>query len=175
MGKTMILKRLFAKKPENSRSLYEAIVAAARRPTFYLDYGVADTVDGRFDMIALHMFLVLDRLRQGEATTEIFRQQLTDGFFTDMDRNLREMGVGDLSVGKKVRKMAEAFYGRVTAYSAASQQKDEAALRDALARNVYADIASPHAASLAGWATKSKSILAGQDVEDIMLGKVQFP
>jgi cytochrome b pre-mRNA-processing protein 3 len=174
MGKSMILKRIFTKKPEISRPLYEAIVAAARRQKFYLDYGVADTVDGRFDMITLHMFLVLDRLRHGGAATENFRQQLTDGFFADMDHNLREMGVGDLSVGKKVRKMAEVFYGRVTAYSAAIG-KEDGALTDALARNVYADAASPHASALGDWTIKAHAALELQDHAALVRGEVQFP
>jgi cytochrome b pre-mRNA-processing protein 3 len=173
MGKTMILKRIFAKKTDLSRPLYEAIVAAARRPKFYTDYGVADTVDGRFDMISLHLFLVLNRLR-GNVETENFRQQLTDGFFADMDRNLREMGVGDLSVGKKVRKMAEAFFGRVTVYSAAIENKDNA-LADALARNVYADAASPHAGLLRDWVMQARSTLESQDQDALMRGVVQFP
>jgi cytochrome b pre-mRNA-processing protein 3 len=174
MGKTMILKRIFAKKPDLSRPLYEAIVAAARREKFYLDYGVPDTVDGRFDLIALHLFLALDRLRHGEGATESFRQQLTDGFFADMDRNLREMGVGDLSVGKKVRKMAEAFYGRVKAYSAALEN-DNAALRDALARNIYAEANSPHAAGLADWVVRARAALETQSIDHLMSGEVLLP
>jgi cytochrome b pre-mRNA-processing protein 3 len=174
MGKTMILKRIFAKRPDYARSLYEAIVAAARRETFYLEYGVADTLDGRFDMISLHLFLVLERLRDGNQGVETFRQQLTDGFFLDMDRSLREMGVGDLSVGKKVRKMAEVFYGRVTAYSAALE-KDDAALSDALARNVYANATSPHADALAKWMRAARIALQGQTTDRLMQAEVQFP
>jgi cytochrome b pre-mRNA-processing protein 3 len=94
-------------------------VAAARQEVFYARWAVPDTVDGRFDMIALHLFLVLERLKGEGQAVEDFRQVLTDTFFQDMDRSLREMGVGDISVGKKVRKMAEAFYGRVQAYAAA--------------------------------------------------------
>jgi cytochrome b pre-mRNA-processing protein 3 len=173
MGKTMILKRIFGKKPDYARSLYEAIVAAARQQKFYLDYGVADTVDGRFDMISLHLFLVLDRLR-GAPGSETFRQNLTDGFFLDMDRSLREMGVGDLSVGKKVRKMAEVFYGRVTAYAAALEM-DDAALRDALARNVYADAASRNANELAVWMRQARTVLETQSDDRLMQGEVKFP
>lgn len=174
MGKTMILKRIFAKKTDHFRSLYEAIVAAARREKFYLGHGVADTVDGRFDMISLHLFLVLDRLRGRGAETDAFRQQLTDGFFLDMDQSLREMGVGDLAVGKKVRKMAEAFYGRVTAYSAALE-KNDTALTEALARNVYAHAASPHAPALAEWVKQARAGLQTQDEATLMRGEVQFP
>jgi cytochrome b pre-mRNA-processing protein 3 len=107
-----ILNRL-SRRPDAAQVLYEAIVAAARHPVPYADWGVRDTVDGRFDMIALHAFLVLDRLK---GSAEAFRQELVDELFRDMDRSLREMGVGDISVGKKVRKMAEVFYGRVAAY-----------------------------------------------------------
>jgi cytochrome b pre-mRNA-processing protein 3 len=174
MGKAMILQRIFAKKPEPTRLLYAAIVAAARQPKFYLEHGVADTVDGRFDMITLHMFLVLDRLRGQDAETEAFRQQLTEEFFLDMDRSLREMGVGDLSVGKKVRKMAEAFYGRLTAYAVACAT-GEHELRSAVARNVYADEASVHAAGLASWLSNAKQALATQDVAAVIAGRVQFP
>ena len=99
----MILRRLFGRKANPIAAVYDAIVASARQPRFYADLGVPDTLDGRFDMIVLHLFLVLDRMK-GE--DEKFRQNLTDYFFMDMDRSLREIGVGDLSVGKKVRKMA---------------------------------------------------------------------
>jgi cytochrome b pre-mRNA-processing protein 3 len=130
----MILKHILPRPKLKARPVYEAIVAAARRPELYASYGVADSLDGRFEMISLHMYLVLDRLR-GDAADD-FRQALTDEFFADMDRSLREMGVGDLSVGKKVRKMAEVFFGRVQAYNAASG--DSKKMADALARNVYA-------------------------------------
>ena len=112
----MILQRLFRPKPQAERKLYEAIVAAARHPVFYARWGVADTIDGRFDMIILHAFAVLERMK-GEAPE--FRQRLVDEMFSDMDRSLREMGVGDLSVGKRIRVMAEVFYGRISAYESA--------------------------------------------------------
>ena len=120
-SKTMILKRFFQSSTLPVRPLYEAIVAAARHPVAYAEWGVPDTLDGRFDMITLHMFLVLDRLK-GE--DRAFRQELVDEFFRDMDRSLRELGVGDLSVGKKVRKMAEVFYGRLAAYDRALAGSD---------------------------------------------------
>ena len=145
-GNTMILKRFFQRPCQPERSVYEAIVAAARHPVFYAEWGVADTLDGRFDMISLHTFLVLDRLKGAEQT---FRQELVDEFFRDMDRSLREMGVGDVSVGKKVRKMAEVFYGRVAAYDAAlAGQRD--ALEAALARNVFPDEPAGAGAPAAG-------------------------
>ncbi len=168
----MILRRMFERKPDPGQALYEAIVAAARQPHYYADMGVPDTVDGRFDMIALHMFLVLDRLN--DSSLEATRQSLVDVFFRDMDRSLREMGVGDLSVGKKVRKMAEAFYGRLLAYKN-SASEGEAALASALARNIYVESGSKHAPALARWVLSAQTNLAAQAAEAIVLAKVTFP
>ena len=167
----MILKRLFQRSAKAERSCYEAIVAAARHPTFYADWGVPDTLDGRFDMIALHTFLVLDRLKGEEPA---FRQALVDEFFADMDRSLREMGVGDLSVGKKVRKMAEAFYGRLAAYDQALAG-EAAALEGALARNIFPDQPeSPGARLLAAHVMAERANLAGQNASGIAAGRVSF-
>lgn len=167
----MILKRLFQRSAKAERSCYEAIVAAARHPTFYADWGVPDTLDGRFDMIALHTFLVLDRLKGEEPA---FRQALVDEFFADMDRSLREMGVGDLSVGKKVRKMAEAFYGRLAAYDQALAG-EAAALEGALARNIFPDQPeSPGARLLAAHVMAERANLAGQNTVGIAAGRVSF-
>lgn len=169
----MFLKRLFASRETAAERLYRSIVAAARQPKFYLDHGVPDTVDGRFDMISLHMFLVLERLRaEGEGAATL-RQDLTDAFFKDMDRSLREMGVGDLSVGKKVRKMAEAFYGRLVAYTQAMGEPDPA-LQSALARNIFPDVPDHGAASLATLVRQAQSNLARQPGAALEEGRVEF-
>ena len=142
----MILASLFRRKSgkDEAGSVYAAIVTAARRPVLYETYGVADTLDGRFDMIILHAFLVLDRLNAGDAAVRTFAQELTDRIFSEMDQNLREMGVGDLSVGKRVRKLAEIFYGRVGAYAPALTA-GEAELAEVLRRNVYPEGVAPAA------------------------------
>lgn len=167
----MILKRLFQKQDRAVRPVYEAIVAAARHPVPYTDWGVADTIDGRFDMIALHAFLVLDRLK---GSAEAFRQQLVDELFRDMDRSLREMGVGDISVGKKVRKMAEVFYGRVAAYDKGLAEGRDA-LAQALARNIYPG-GAPDAglAALASHVIALRDDLAAQSADDILKGRITF-
>jgi cytochrome b pre-mRNA-processing protein 3 len=116
-------------------ALYAALVAQARRPDFYARLGVPDTLDGRFEMIALHAFLMLRRLK-GEAGTAPLAQALADRFVEDMDASLREMGAGDLGVGRRVRTMAQALYGRIGAYAAALEG-EESALAEALKRNVY--------------------------------------
>lgn len=169
-GKYMNLKRLFRRGPPPERRLYEAIVAAARRPRLYEEMGVADTIDGRFDMIALHAYLAVDRLRREERD---FCERLIEEFFADMDRSLREMGVGDLSVGKKVRRMAEAFYGRVTAYERAFAEGDDA-MKAALARNVFPDGAPDHAVDrLLDEISRLRKALSAAPAERLLAG--EFP
>ena len=111
-------------RPDTISALYGTIVAQARMPCFYHDYAVADTVNGRFDLIVLHLALVLDRLA-GEPALRDLGQGLFDRFCRDMDDNLREMGIGDLKVPKEMRRMGEAFYGRAQAYRAALAAADE--------------------------------------------------
>jgi cytochrome b pre-mRNA-processing protein 3 len=170
-GKPVIFRRLFVKKPDQVDRLYAAIVAAARQPMFFADWAVPDTIDGRFDILVLHMFLVLRRLKTDAPE---LCQQLTDHFFTAMDRDLREMGVGDLTGGKKVRKMAEAFHGRLNAYSK-SIDSDEAALVLALQRNVYAGETNPQAKLLAHWVVQASIGLVKQDTTAIQQAKLVFP
>jgi cytochrome b pre-mRNA-processing protein 3 len=168
----MIFERFFKPKLTPSQILYAAIVAGARQPKFYADMAVPDTIDGRFDLISLHMFLVLERLKGAEF--DDVRQNLTDTFFTDMDRSLREMGVGDLTVGKKVRKMAESFFGRVQAYDQALA-KGETEVQSALARNVYVDAKDDGvAAPLKFWMLGARENLQVQTAEAIASGKVVF-
>src|SRR3954447_23147148 len=111
---------LFRRSPKPTiAALYGAIVAQARLPRFYEEYGVPDTVLGRFDMVLLHVVLVLRRLRQGEARDRALAQELFDAFCRDMDHNLREMGISDQGVPRQMRRVGEAFYGRAQAYDAA--------------------------------------------------------
>jgi cytochrome b pre-mRNA-processing protein 3 len=130
--------RLFREKNKDAiaANLYSAVVTRAREPVFYLDFGVPDTVEGRFEMIALHVFLVLWRLKAERENTAAMAQALFDRMFLDMDENLRELGVGDLSVGSRVKKMAKAFYGRTAAYEEGIEQGEEKLAR-ALRRNLY--------------------------------------
>ena len=117
-------------------ALYGVIVAQARLPVFYAGFGVPDTVEGRFDMVVLHLMLVLRRLRQNSRCRGL-AQGLFDAFWRDMDHNLREMGVGDLSVPKEMKRLAEAFYGRQRAYEEALSATDPTLLGAALERNVF--------------------------------------
>jgi len=115
--------------------LYCTAVATARQAWFYRDLGVPDTLDGRFDLVGLHAFLLIRRLTGLPAPGADVAQAVFDAMFADMDINLREMGVSDLAVGRRVRAMWEAFHGRATAYEAVLG--DPAALAEALARNVW--------------------------------------
>lgn len=122
---------------ETARRLYTAILARAREPVFYEEGGVPDTIDGRFDMVALHVFMVLRRLKRDHPATARLSQALFDLMFVDMDENLREMGVGDLGVGRRVKDMAKAFMGRMAAYEAALAEDGDADLAAALRRNLF--------------------------------------
>ena len=130
--------KLKNKHPEVA-SLYFKIVKQARLPVFYENLGIPDTASGRFDLIALHAFIVMKRLKYIGTDGGKLSQALFDHMFADLDRNLREMGVGDLAVGKKIKKLAAAYYGRVKAYDAALQSNN-VSLGAALKRNVFLDI-----------------------------------
>jgi cytochrome b pre-mRNA-processing protein 3 len=140
----MALANLFKKsKPPSPVPLYMALVAWARTPWFYTSGAVADSIDGRFDMMTLVVSLALLRLERDGETYRDYGTALIETFVTDMDESLRESGVGDLGVGKHVRKMAEAFIGRYGAYRAAAASGDWQA---ELARNVYRGAEAPVAA-----------------------------
>jgi len=117
-------------------ALYGMIVAQARNPEFYRAFGVPDTLEARLDMIMLHLVLVLRQLTKEHGALPTAGQRLFDRFCQDIDDNLREMGVGDLTVPKRMQKVGEAFYGRTKVYEAALADADPAALEAAVARNV---------------------------------------
>ena len=123
--------------------LYGDIVAQARRETLYTDYGVPDTLEGRYDMMVLHAFLALRRLAEGGEEGRRISQELCDRFFMEMDRAFREMGVSDLGVPKRMKTIGEVFAGASNAYAAALAEPTDAALASALARNVYGQVSPP--------------------------------
>ena len=121
--------------------LYGQIVAQARQEPFYTRLGVPDTVNGRFDLISLHIYIVMRRLKDlGEEGGKL-SQDLFDVMFADMDKNMREMGIGDLRVGKKIKALATAFYGRIKAYDEGIDGHEGASLTEALKRNLYLETA----------------------------------
>src|SRR5471032_461073 len=126
----MVLQRLFAVRPTQvaGQALYTASARQDRQPAFYRDLGVADSGEGRFELYTLHVALILIRLKGQGAVAADTAQQLFDTYVQALDDALREMGVGDLSVGKKMRKLGGAFYGRAKAYQAALEAGDRAGL-----------------------------------------------
>lgn len=168
----MILKQLFKVREKREQRLYGAIVAAARHTRFYESMGVADTIDGRFEMVVLHLFLVLNRLK-GEGVEDL-RQRLTDEFFSDMDRSLRELGVSDVTVGKKVRKIAESYYGRVTVYHKALSASPEI-LGETISRNIYPDGASEGSTkAMTDYFSSAIKLLGTIPLEQIIQGELRF-
>ncbi len=167
--------RLFKKdrRKEIARQLYDSLVRAARSPQFYGDDGVEDSVDGRFDMIVLHAVLLMRRLREGGESGRDLSQAVFDVMFDDMDAALREMTTGDLSVGKKIKIMGEAFYGRAKAYETPLNEGDQAALAEAIERNLFEE--SPLSASvcerLAVYALESARLLEAQPIESLLAGE----
>lgn len=173
-----MFQRLFSKRQAvDAGALYAALVEAARRPGFYEAGGVQDSVEGRFEMLALHVYLVLRRARaEGDAAAP-FSQSLFDTFCRDIDVNLRELGAGDMSIGKRVKGYVKSFYGRIAAYDQAIDDDDMAALSDAIDRNLLggAPESDETTMALARYTMSANSGLTDQAFADIVQGKVEFP
>jgi cytochrome b pre-mRNA-processing protein 3 len=174
----MIWKRIFGRSgdEEAAYALYGAVVAQARVPAFYLAGGVPDTLEGRFEMLMLNAFLLLHRLKAAGEPAKALGQRMFDILFDDMDQTLREIGIGDLSVGKKIKTMAAAFYGRIAAYDAALADADPTALDQAIRRNVFADM-DPKAedvAALAAYIRRAAGALAEQSDAALIGGRATF-
>jgi cytochrome b pre-mRNA-processing protein 3 len=154
---------------------YRRVVEQARQPIFFTDYGVPDTLDGRFELICLHAFFYLHRLRAERPRASRLCQKFFDRMFADFDRALREMGTGDLSVGKQVKRMVRAFYGRIRAYEE-GLAGDDSALGAALARNVFGTVPgrAPSPGAMAAYVRKTVAELHGQSVAELLTGYVLF-
>ncbi|WP_193371236.1 ubiquinol-cytochrome C chaperone family protein [Pelagibius marinus] len=177
----MIWKRLFDPQPRSEQAwpLYEIIVAQARNPVLYRDYGVPDSVDGRFEAIVLHLVLVLRRLKRDFPDGLDLAQALQEVFFTDMDRSLREMGAGDLGVGKRVRRMAEGFMGRLSAYEAALDAiapRGTGELETVLRRNAFGTLPAEagDTAALAAYILAQTAALEAQEGVELRQGRLTF-
>ena len=192
--KFLLPKRVVAKRAAAQSALvaYAAIMQQARQPQLYGRTAAPDSFDGRFDILALHVHFVLRRVRteskNNHSGGHLFGQALFDTFFADMDQAMREAGVGDLGVGKKIRKMAQVFYGRALAYDEAlgkgksgggnkgTSTPDVDALKIVLARNLFPDGAGDKAAVdyLAVYALRLEDYLSAMPLADIMAGRA-FP
>jgi len=141
-------------------SLYTAVVTRAREPVFFVTFGVSDTLDGRFDLLTLHAWLVLDHLGKDSAHAGL-AQAFVDRVFVGFDEALRELGAGDMGMGRRMKKLADAFYGRLKAYCEAAQSDaPQEAMADALTRNLYRGAEVALAAPMAAYVLKAKQHLS---------------
>jgi cytochrome b pre-mRNA-processing protein 3 len=176
---TRLRHHLYARRSrrEAAHDLYMALVEQARRPVFYAEWGVPDSRDGRLEMVTLHAMLVMRRLRDEGTAGAALSQVLFDVIFADLDRHLREWGVGDLSVGKEVKKLAQSFLGRLTALDPLLSSGNLDAMDKVLGRNVFTEVAMPEPAlvrRLATYLVMQDRWLAGQDGSALLSGHVAF-
>ena len=171
---------LFRRGPDLSQpagSLYATIVEQARQPAFFRDFGVPDTVIGRFETVALHAFLVFRRLRDAGQPGRELAQVTHDLMFAEIDTGLRELGIGDMGVGKRVKNLARNLYGRIGAYEAGIDAGG-AALGDALIRNLYATAEAPprpeQVSAFAAYIAREATALQAQPDAALLAGAVCF-
>jgi len=175
----MIWKRIFGRSaPEKDAAylLYAQVVKQARSAEFYTGLGAPDTLEGRFELVTLHAFLLLHRLKNAGKEAKDMAQSVFDVLFDDMDQVLREIGVGDLAVGKKIKSMAALFYGRLNAYDAGIAAQDQT-LEDAIRRIIYAEMepGDEQVHSLADYMRRAVADLERQETSSIMTGALHFP
>ena len=171
----MFLQRLLKPGPAKATGdrLYAATVAQARAPALYAGLGAPDTPDGRFEVYTLHVLLVLERLRADGAGASSVAQAYFDAYLSGLDNGLRELAVGDLSVGKTMRKLGEAFYGRGKALDAAlAELPDRHALEALLGRTVFGGVESAEAAALADYVLRLRETLAATPADALLRGEI---
>jgi cytochrome b pre-mRNA-processing protein 3 len=173
----MLLDRLFRPRPAQAmgRTLYAHVVEQARTPALYEALGCPDTTEGRFELYTLHLMLLLERLRAAAGDAAQISQALFDAYLKGLDDALREMGVGDLSVGKKMRRLGEAFYGRGKSYDAAlAALPDLGPLTALLGRTVYEGVDASRAPDLAAYLLVQREALAAEPLERLLAGEVAW-
>jgi cytochrome b pre-mRNA-processing protein 3 len=155
-------------------ALYGAIVAQARARALYADFEVPDTVTGRFEMVVLHSYLVIDRLKRAGMAGKAMGQEVFDEFCRDMDQSLRELGFGDMAVPKRMKQLGESYYGRAEAYG--QSLGDPARLAAAIGRNVFPEAANAVTANaLAAYAMAAAEQLTGLPDAVLLAGRAEFP
>ncbi len=170
---------LFKKKNQNHAIIdrqYSTLTSMARVPFFYSDLDVPDTVMGRFEMLSIVMILFFRRTAKSDSSGQELAQEIVDAFFQDIDHSIRELGIGDQSVPKRMKKLAGMFYGRVETYASALEGKDSEALATALRRNIYPKTEDgPAMRGLAAWMLVAEAALAGVSEDDISRGQAVLP
>ena len=159
-------------RPTVEQDLYRALVARSREKIFYQEWCVPDTIDGRFDLLTLHAFLIFDALKGQGPTAKELGSKLVDVIFTGFDEALRELGISDFGMGRRIRNMADAFYGRLHHYGLARTQPELAA---AIQRNLYRghNERDREAAGLATYMMTAQEWLK-RDLPAVLAGKPGF-
>jgi cytochrome b pre-mRNA-processing protein 3 len=158
-----------------SHDIYGAVVAQSRQPVFYLDYGLADTVMGRFDLLCLHMFLFTNRLaRENDPVASKLSQAVFDAFSADIDRALREIGIGDTSVPKRKKRMIHGFYGQIEDFAAALDAGDTPTLALKVTER-FSDADSAQAGRLARYMVAARDTLRAIPFSAIADGRIEWP
>ena len=174
----MFLDRLLKPRPAKAAGakLYASAVGQARSAAFYRDFGVRDSMEGRFELFSLHVIFLIERLKgQGEAAAET-SQAAFDSYVKGLDDAFREIGVADTSVGKKMKKLAGAFYGRLKAYDeAVASLPENAALIDFLARTAFEERGEGDVAAFAAYVAATRGMLADQSLDALLPGDVTWP
>lgn len=176
----MMIFRLFGRKNSNAAIVerqYAALTAAARQPFLYTDLDVPDTVMGRFEMLSASLILYFRRTRSSARAGQEIAQEIVDAFFEDVDHSIRELGVGDVSVPKRMKKLAAMFYGRLESYAAALEKQDTAELAAALKRNFHpkSEDAALTMAGLASYLLRAENHLAAQGEDVVETGTLKLP
>ena len=155
---------------------YATLSSTARTPDFYARLDVPDTVMGRFEMLSVVMILFFRRTRSSATSGQEIAQEIVDAFFQDIDYSIRELGIGDNSVPKRMKKLAGMFYGRLESYAAAMDGNNRDALAMALRRNIHPDLAdAPSMVGLADWMMEAEQHLNQVSETEISTGSASFP
>lgn len=156
---------------------YAALTSAAREPVFYLDFDVPDTVMGRFELLSIVMVLFFRRTRTADTSGQELAQEIVDAFFQDIDHSIRELGIGDQGVPKRMKKLAGMFYGRLESYALALDERNVEQLAIALRRNIYPEAvqAAPDMVALARWMMQADEELAALPEEVLTTGSLELP
>lgn len=171
----------YFKKRRNNRAIFERqygiLTAVVREPYFYTDLGVPDTVMGRFELLAAVMILYFRRTRDASEGGQQIAQYIVDAFFQDIDHSIRELGIGDQGVPKRMKRFASMFYGRLKSYAEALDAKDTPALAQALSRNIFASVQDSGAdlSALADWMFVAEAKLLEQSEDSLLAGQLVLP
>jgi cytochrome b pre-mRNA-processing protein 3 len=160
---------------QEAKTLYAQCLHTVRQPFFYTDYGVDDSMEARFDLLTLHCFLIINRtLAEPDFDAKPLNQTLFDIMFADMDQTMREMGIGDMGIPKRMKKMMTGFNGRMHSYESACAAQGNAALTEAINRNIYAGASPDHAKKLAHYTKKQQKHLKALPIETILKAESLF-